>query len=111
MIDQLAHARTGRFVVLTCNLEPSSDVPGAYVALCPALGVASQGDTLDEAEENIREAVSLYLAATDEDGELERILAEKGLKISALASGQAIKEPTEDGGAVIAESFPIDRAA
>ncbi len=33
-----------------------------YSALCPELGVASQGETLDEAEFNIREAVELYLS-------------------------------------------------
>ncbi len=32
-----------------------------YVALCPELDVASQGDTLDEARENLREAVELFL--------------------------------------------------
>lgn len=32
-----------------------------YVADCPELGVASQGKTLEEAQENIQEAVELYL--------------------------------------------------
>lgn len=32
-----------------------------YVALCPDLGVTSQGETLEEAQKNIQEAIELYL--------------------------------------------------
>ncbi len=32
-----------------------------YVSLCPELDVASQGDTLEEARANLREAVELFL--------------------------------------------------
>jgi predicted RNase H-like HicB family nuclease len=32
-----------------------------YVAFCPDLGVTSQGETLEEAQKNIQEAVELYL--------------------------------------------------
>jgi predicted RNase H-like HicB family nuclease len=32
-----------------------------YVAYCPDLGVTSQGETLEEAKANIRQAVELYL--------------------------------------------------
>jgi len=35
--------------------------PEAYVSKCPELGVASCGDTFDEAVSNLREAVELYL--------------------------------------------------
>ena len=41
-------------------LEPEPD--GGYVVTCPTLpGCYSQGDTLDEALENIREAIDLCL--------------------------------------------------
>ena len=33
-----------------------------YVALCPELDVASQGDNVEEASANLREAVELFLA-------------------------------------------------
>ncbi len=33
-----------------------------YNALCPELGVASQGKDIKEAEYNLREAVNLYLS-------------------------------------------------
>jgi hypothetical protein len=32
-----------------------------YVALCPEIGTASQGDTVEEALANLREATELYL--------------------------------------------------
>ena len=39
-----------------------------YYAYCPELtGCHSQGDTLDEALENIKEAVELYLETLDEE--------------------------------------------
>jgi predicted RNase H-like HicB family nuclease len=34
---------------------------GGYVALCPELDVASQGSTVAEARDNLREAVELFL--------------------------------------------------
>ncbi len=33
---------------------------GAYVALCPELDIASQGDSIEEARDNLREAVELF---------------------------------------------------
>ena len=34
-----------------------------YVSLCPELDIASQGTTIEEACENLREAVELFLEA------------------------------------------------
>lgn len=31
-----------------------------YVSLCPELDIASQGDTIEEARENLREAIELF---------------------------------------------------
>ena len=36
-----------------------------YVALCPEFDVASQGDTVEEARENLAEAVTLFLETAD----------------------------------------------
>lgn len=36
-----------------------------YVALCPELDIASQGDSVEEASANLREAVELFLDAAD----------------------------------------------
>ena len=36
-----------------------------YVALCPELDIASQGDTVESATENLKEAVELLLECAD----------------------------------------------
>jgi predicted RNase H-like HicB family nuclease len=47
-------------------LEPSDE--GGYTVLVPALpGCISQGDTRQEAMENIQEAIGLYLEPVDDD--------------------------------------------
>jgi predicted RNase H-like HicB family nuclease len=47
---------------LNVTIVIESDEDG-YYAYCPELeGCQSQGDTLEEAQTNIREAVSLYLS-------------------------------------------------
>ncbi|MBU3946663.1 MAG: type II toxin-antitoxin system HicB family antitoxin [Proteobacteria bacterium] len=33
---------------------------GGYVSLCPELDIASQGDTIEEARDNLREALELF---------------------------------------------------
>jgi len=33
---------------------------GGYVSLCPELDIASQGDTIEQARDNLREAVELF---------------------------------------------------
>lgn len=43
---------------LSAVLHRESDL---YVAECPEIGTASQGKTVDEAMENLKEATELYL--------------------------------------------------
>ena len=42
---------------LTAIIEREGD---GFVALCPELDVASQGDTIDEARKNLQEALTLF---------------------------------------------------
>ncbi len=42
---------------LTAIIEREED---GYVSLCPELDIASQGDTVQEARENLREALELF---------------------------------------------------
>ena len=53
---------------LTALLEREDD---GYVALCPELDVASQGDTIEEARANLKEAVELFLETAPAE-EIER---------------------------------------
>lgn len=39
---------------------------GGFVSICPELDVASQGDTVEEASANLREAVELFIESADE---------------------------------------------
>ncbi len=47
-----------------------------YVALCPELDVASQGDTVEIARANLREAVELFLEAAGTQEIQERLHSE-----------------------------------
>ena len=42
---------------LTAIIEREGD---GYVALCPELDIASQGDSVDEARDNLKEALELF---------------------------------------------------
>ncbi len=44
-----------------------------YVALCPELDIASQGDTVETARDNLREALELFFEAAPPE-EVERRL-------------------------------------
>lgn len=46
------------FKRITTIFQPEDD---GWVSFCPELDVASQGDTPEEAEANLREAVALFL--------------------------------------------------
>ena len=54
--------------LLTAIIEREGD---GYVSLCPELDIASQGDTIEESRENLREAVELFFesASRQEIGE------------------------------------------
>jgi len=40
---------------------------GGYFALCPELDVASQGDTIEEAKANLKEAVELFFECASKE--------------------------------------------
>jgi predicted RNase H-like HicB family nuclease len=44
--------------IFTAILHKEKDL---YVALCPEVGTASQGETIEKAVENLQEATELYL--------------------------------------------------
>jgi predicted RNase H-like HicB family nuclease len=55
---------------LTAIIQREDD---GYVALCPELDIASQGDTVEEARQNLTEAVGLFFETAD-PSEVERRL-------------------------------------
>ena len=46
---------------------------GGYVSLCPQLDIASQGDTVQEARENLREALELFFEVASPSEIQERL--------------------------------------
>lgn len=61
---------------LTALIEREGD---GYVALCPELDVASQGQTVEEARTNLTEAVELFFEAR-QPGRDHRSTARRGLR-------------------------------
>jgi predicted RNase H-like HicB family nuclease len=51
--------RYGALILLTAILSPAEE--GGYIALNPETGTTTQGETVDEAIANLKEATSLYL--------------------------------------------------
>ena len=58
---------------LTAILEREGD---GYVALCPEVDVASQGDNVEEATNNLREAVELFFEAASPEEIKRRVKGE-----------------------------------
>jgi predicted RNase H-like HicB family nuclease len=48
---------------MTAVIEREGD---GYVALCPELDIASQGNTIEQARQNLVEAVELFLETADQ---------------------------------------------
>ncbi len=55
----------------------------AYVSSCPPLDVFSQGDTEEEAMENLGEAVNMFLESCIRRQTLEKVLSERGFEMVA----------------------------
>ena len=70
--------RVTRYITVTIAIE---EADSQYAARCVELGTASCGDTLDEAFENIKEAVIVDLNALEEAGEREQFFKEQGIEI------------------------------
>lgn len=44
-----------------------------YVALCPELDIASQGETVEEARKNLKEAIELFFETASQQEIIERM--------------------------------------
>lgn len=50
-----------------------------FVASCDEFDIASHGNTVEEALQRCQDAVVLYVEVLSEDGELDRVLKERGV--------------------------------
>ncbi len=73
-----------KYIALTITIEGAD---GQYAARCAELGTATCGDSLDEAFENIKEAVTVDLNALEEIGERGRFFNERGIEIQQRIEG------------------------
>lgn len=55
---------------LTAIIEREGD---GYVALCPEVDIASQGNTVDEARQNLREALELFFESASAEEIKQRL--------------------------------------
>ena len=55
---------------LTAIIEREGD---GYVALCPELDIASQGDTIERARDNLKEALELFFETASREEIRERL--------------------------------------
>jgi predicted RNase H-like HicB family nuclease len=58
--------------MLTAMIEREDD---GYVSLCPELDIASQGDSITEARDNLREALELFFETASLAEIRQRLLA------------------------------------
>ncbi len=54
----------------TAVIEREEDM---YVALCPELDIASQGETVEKARENLKEAIELFFETASQQEIRERL--------------------------------------
>lgn len=71
---------------LTAIIEREGD---GYVALCPELDVASQGDSVEEARQNLRAALELFFECASEEEVSRRLANEVYVTQVEVAVGQA----------------------
>jgi predicted RNase H-like HicB family nuclease len=64
---------------LILDIAIKEELGGGYSVICTDLGVASQGETINEATANIKEAVELYLESAEELGIMDDVLEKLGL--------------------------------
>jgi predicted RNase H-like HicB family nuclease len=85
------------------------DAEGRWIAVCPSIGVASQGIDSDDAKRCLDEAVQLWFESCIERGTLERALQESNFRpLHAAEVNQRYRDRDADG--LLGDAF-IVRAA
>jgi predicted RNase H-like HicB family nuclease len=69
---------------LTAIIEAES---GGYVSLCPQLDIASQGDSIEQARDNLREALELFFESASAQEIKQRLHGEVYVTQVEVAAG------------------------
>ena len=65
-----------QYIIVTHVIKKEDD---QYVATCPEFDVSSFGETVEEANDNLKEAISLYLEGIEELKVRDQIFKEKSI--------------------------------
>ena len=79
------------FTDIVINKERLSDGSLIFVAHCTSLGIASQGNDVDEAIKNIKEAIELYLE--EQPDKYEELLSKEPPLFSVFEVDRNAKTP------------------
>ena len=106
MAENALNTRSPAAMKLTVVLSPASD--RGYTVVCPALpGAVTEGDTLDEALQNMKEAAESWLMAWLEDG---HALPEETPAMIQAEIDQCISDREEEGLPPLIETSEIEVA-
>jgi predicted RNase H-like HicB family nuclease len=66
------------YIILTYMIKKGDK---KFIALCPEFDIASQGDSIEEASDNLKDAISLYFEGIEELGTRDIIFRERNIKV------------------------------
>lgn len=75
-------------IILNVSIKKESE--GGYSVVCTDLDVASQGETVDEAVENIKEAIELYIESAEELGIIDEVFEKLGISEEELKGNEVV---------------------
>ncbi len=93
-------------ITLTLEVEREDD---QYVSLCPELDVSSYSESVEEALTRLRDAVALYLDTLKQDGDLERVVRERGIRVDERPDARHTVSVQPGLLATVAQ-FPVEAA-
>ena len=106
--DQPRDTEAQGVVILTAVVEEEGD---QFVSFCTELGTASCGDSIEEALDNLQEAIWVHLNALEETGERERVFRERGIDLLSSPVNEPIHRQIPIGKVVKATHHVIPAVA
>ena len=106
--EQAPATETQGVIILTSVVEQEGD---QFVSVCTELGTASCGDTIQEALDNLQEAIWVHLNALEETGERTRVFQEKGINVLSPPIVEPIHVEIPVGTVVKATQHPVPTVA
>ena len=99
---------TKAYIKLSVIFHKEDD--GRWTAECKESGTASFGNTIEEAQTNIEEAICLHLEGLYEVGELERFFRENNITFhSRRPRTTTVDAPTTSGTFVRPQYYPLQQ--